>query len=184
MNMPIESMMWRKCAEIKGLWIKGVCGSNPLRYGLLTGYLSSGPLEQNKRGIKCTKLQFWRPSPQYSGYPHVTARWWISAQSTAQRSARAQVQLARSCWTVIRSKAPLLVALLVQLPAKTNSFGSNLSFGCFTRDTLESFNSFISPLLSPLRASVWGSFSCLHVSEHECPAHSENSRSIKGVAYV
>lgn len=175
MNMAIESMMWRKCAEINRLLIGGLCWRIPLRYGLFTGCLSGRPLEQNKRRIKCTRAQFWRQSSQFSDYPHVTARWWISAQSTARRWARAQAPLARSCWKVIRSKALLMVALLVQLPAKTNSFGSNLSVGCFTRDTLEAFNSFISPLLSPLCVCVWGSFSCLHVSARDCPAHSENS---------
>jgi hypothetical protein len=78
----------------------------------------------------------------------------------------------------------LLVALLVQSPAKTNSFGSNVSLGCFTRDTLETDHFFISPLLSPLCASVRGSLSCLQITARECPAHFENSRSIKGVAYV
>lgn len=187
MNMPIKSRLWRKCAEMQPLWFKRVCTWNPTRYGRGTGLLSGRPLEQHKRGIKCTRAQFWRQSSQFSDYPHVTARWSTSVRSIAQRSALALALLVPCWWTVIRSRALLLAALLVAslalLPAKTNSFGSKLPLA-WADACAKPLLSFISPLLSPLRLCVWGSFSCLPFSARECPAHSENSRSIKGVAHV
>ena len=185
MNLPNESIVWRKSADIASCMNKRVCAWNPSLYGCGTGCLSSGSLEQTKRGIQCTKLQFWRQSSQFSDYPHVTARWWISVQSTAQPLAQVLVLSARSCWTEIRSKALLLVALLVQSPAKTNSFGSNRSLASSFWAQLEPFNSFISPLLNPLRVSVRGSFSCLNAKfGRECPALNSNFGSIKGETYV
>lgn len=188
MNMPIESKLWRKCAELKSLLVVGVCGANVLRYSFPVGYLTSGIFEQTKRGIKCTKAQYSRQSSQFSDYPHVTARWWISAQSIAQPLARVLAQSVHCWWTAIPLRALLLVAslaaLLAQRPAKTNSFGNKLSVGRFIRSTLETLYLSNSPLLSPPRIGVRGFFSCLHASAHDCTAHSEIPRSIKGVAYV
>lgn len=185
MNLLIESTMWRKCAELMGPFNKWVCRQNLRGYGHPTGCLSSGSLFKSRRGIKCTNHRFWRHSSQFSDYPHATQRQWISGQLTAQPLAQEPAQSARSCWTAIRSKALLLVALLVQLPAKTNSFGSNRSLATPFGAQLEPFNSFISPLLNPLRVSVRGSFSCLNVKfGRECPALNSNFGSIKGETYV
>ena len=185
MNLPIESTVWRKSAEMTCFLIKRVCARIPTRYGCVKGSQLSGPLEQIKRGIKCTNQQFLRRSPWYSDYRPVTAQSWTNAQPTASRQA---LQLALSgpyCWTAIRSKAPLSVALLVESPAKIDSFGSNRSLGRFVRSILEPLNSFISPLLNPLRGCVWGSFSCLNaIFMRECPALSNTFGPIKGETYV
>ncbi len=184
MNMPIESVIWRNNAESAVLFFKRVCRVNPTGYRDGTGCLSSGFPASKKRGIKCTRAQFLRRLPWFSDYLRVTARLWISAQPIAPQQVRPLAQLGPCCWTAIRSKALLSVALLVQLPAKTGTFGSNRYLAAAPTSAATSVFSFISPLLNPLRVSVRGFFSCLHVSAHESPAHSENSRSIKGVAYV
>ena len=185
MNLPIESTIWRKSAEIICFFIKRVCARILTRYGCFTGCQTSSPLEQIKRGIKCTNQQFLRRLPWYSDYRLVTALSWINAQPTASQQVQRLAQLGPFCWTEIRSKAPLSVALLVESPAKIDSFGSNRSLGRFVRSILEPLNSFISPLLNPLRGCVWGSFSCLNaIFMRECPALSNTFGPIKGETYV
>ncbi len=185
MNLPIETTVWRKSAEMTCFFIKRVCAVNPTRYGCYTVCQSSGPLEQIKRGIKCTNQQFLWRSPCYSDYRLVTALSWINSQPTASPRALRLALLGPFCWTEIRSKAPLSVALLVASPAKTDSFGSNRSLGRFVRIAFEPLSSFISPLLNPLRGRVWGSYSCLNaLFAHECPALSNTFGPIKGETYV
>ena len=148
----MKSVIWHFCADPQGAAHQGLCFTGFPRYLLSARGLSSRLKTQVKRGKTCVSYQFLRPSPRYSGCQPAPARW-TNAPRNASVLVRLLARLARHCWLAIRSKAPLSVALLVGSPAKTDTFG-NSSF-------VKPLNSFISPLLGPLRTRERGLFSCL-----------------------
>ncbi len=172
MNLPMKTVIWHHCADKATADKTAVCFTPLSRYQSSARDLSSRLGTQIKRVITCVTSQFLQHSLRYSVCRPATARW-----TSAPRNASVQVQLsgrlARLCWTAIRSRALLSVALLVASPAKTGTFGNNSS--------VERLNSFISPLLGPLRLFGRGLFSCLNGMEtrtkfRNCP--------IEGTAYV
>ena len=152
MNLPMKSVIWHLCAESRVVAKTPVCFAPLSRYQRPARDLSSRLGTQIKRARRCVNLQFLQHSLRYSACRPATARW-TSAPRNASAPVLSSGRLARLCWTAIRSKALLSVALLVASPAKTGTFGNNSS--------VEQLNSFISPLLGPLRVFGRGLFSCL-----------------------
>ena len=180
MILPMNPVAWRDLAENLVSATQALCALRKPRYRSGARNVSSSFVTQRTRGIKCANQQFLRQSPWYSGFRPVTAHW-TNGPRNASQPVRRLGRLALCCWMATRSKAPLSVALLVDSPARTGSFGSNRSVSRNPECAIEPSNSFISPLLNPLRASVWGSFSCAIAAK---PALFPVIGSIKGETHV
>ena len=156
MIMPMNPDVWQQSAEARTGCVIPLCNRKTARYRLFAGGCSSGfPLPTN-RGKRCQKSNISLELLARCPSPHATQ------QSTTERSI-GQLQVLRSVLSqqylrmATSLRARWLAALLVHSPAKTDLFGNNCA--------PERLNSFISPLLRPLRVCGRGLFSCENARE-------------------
>ena len=174
MNLLIESETWQENAQTMPVLSKIICQGPSLRYRLDMVKLTQNSAPYKSRGKNtCAQQHSWHLF-RFLGFRPATARW-MNAPQNASAPVRLLAALQQHLWTETQSKALLSVALLVVSPAKTDRFGINR--------LPKQLNSFISPLLHPLRVSGRGLFSWPNASLRRLagmPARSKSALRLNG----